>query len=175
MVKAKWGILLLMLLLTSCITHQRAKELYGCKEIESTTKTDTSEVIREVPVFVPADSATIFIPAELDYRGNWGESITGKGSVNASVKATYNKDKKGYVVVANCDSLTKVIQAKDRVISSFKQTIVKQEQEKKSWLKSKVDGAMSLITKFLAILGVLFILYILMRLSFFPAKLNLFK
>jgi hypothetical protein len=174
MVKAKWGILLLMLL-SSCITHKTAKELYGCKEIESTTKTDTSEQVREVPVFVPGDSATIFIPAELDFRSNWGGSITGKGSQNASVKATYNPDKKGYVVVANCDSLTKVIQAKDRVISTFKSSIVKQEQEKKSWLSRKVDGVTSFIVKFFAVLGVLFVLYIAMRLSLFPTKLNLFK
>lgn len=172
MKKIKLGIIFLMLLASSCITHKRAQELYGCKEIESTTKTDTSEQVREVPVFIPGDSATIFIPAELDYRSHWGGSLTGKGSQNASVKATYNPDKKGYVVVANCDSLNKVIQAKDRVISTFKSSIVKQEQEKRSWLASKVDNAYSFIVKLFALIGVAAVIYFIVKL-FLPLKLNI--
>ena len=156
------GILLLMIGLSSCLTPQRAKEKFGCKEIATTEKTDTVETTREVPVFIPGDSATIFIPA-MDYKKHWGDAIVGHGKTNASVKAVYNPEKKGYTVVANCDSLTKTIEAKDKIISMFKTSIVRQEQEKKSWLGQKVSNMYTFLLDVLAAIGAAFVIYLLIR------------
>lgn len=156
------GILLLMIGLSSCLTHKRAKEIYGCKEIATTEKTDTVETTREVPVFIPADSATIFIPA-MDYKKHWGDAIVGHGKTNASIKAVYNPEKKGYTVVANCDSLIKTIEAKDKIISMFKTSIVRQEQEKKSWLGQKINNMYTFLLDVLAAIGAAFVIYLLIR------------
>jgi hypothetical protein len=156
------GILLMMVGLSSCLTPQKAKEKYGCKEIATIEKTDTTEKVREVPVFIPADSATIFIPA-LDYKKHWGDAIVGHGSKNASVIATYDTKKGGYTIVANCDSLTKTIEAKDRIISMFKTSIVKQEQEKKSWLGQKINNVYDFLIKLFALIGVISIVYFLIK------------
>ena len=146
-------IILAVLLLSSCLTPRQAQDKYGCKEIESKEKSDTIEVLKHDTVTILGDSVTTYLPCDQPK-----DTVYLKGKGNSSVKAVYNKAAKGYTVVANCDSLSRVIEGKDRIISTYRESIVKQVSERKTWVGRKLESAWNYVLYTLALIGSLWII-----------------
>lgn len=146
----KWILLLLLLVsLSSCYTKKGAQNKFGCKEVKTETKIETKEVIREVKVEIPGDSIPFFLPCD-------EPKLVDLKKGRAGVKAVYNKEKKGYNIVSNCDSLTKVVSVKDKIIETYRKEIVKdayQPGDKTTWFGRQIKKASDFIISLLALIG----------------------
>lgn len=146
----KWILLLLLSVsLSSCYTKKGALEKFGCKEVKTETKIETKEVIREVKVEIPGDSIPFFLPCD-------EPKLVDLKKGRAGVKAIYNKEKKGYNIVSNCDSLTKVVNVKDKIIETYRKEIVKdayQPGDKTTWFGRQIKKASDFIISLLALIG----------------------
>ena len=157
----KWFLMLLLLAsLSSCYTKKGALEKFGCKEVKTETKIETKEVIREVKIEIPGDSIPFFLPCDepKDLSLNKGR---------ANVKTSYNKEKRGYNIVSNCDSLTKVVNVKDKIIETYRKEIVKdayQPGDKTTWFGKQIKKASDFVISLLALIGLISICrYVLRR------------
>lgn len=133
---------------------------FGCKEVKTETKIETKEVIREVKVEIPGKSISLFLPCDEPKDANVKNG-------HAGIKTSYNKEKRGYNVVSNCDSLTKVVNVKDKIIETYRKEIVKdayQPGDKTTWIGRQIKKASDFIICLLALIGLLSIgRYILRR------------
>ena len=157
----KWILLLLLSAsLSSCYTKKGAQNKFGCKEVKTETKIETKEVIREVKVEIPGKSISLFLPCDEPKDANVKNGHVG-------IKTSYNKEKRGYNVVSNCDSLTKVVNVKDKIIETYRKEIVKdayQPGDKTTWIGRQIKKASDFIICLLALIGLLSIgRYILRR------------
>lgn len=144
------------LLLTGCYTERAAKEKFGCKTVAESTKIDTIEITKTDTITIPGDSVTQFLPCD-EPKADPKEKKAGR----ASIKAKYDKNKKGYLVVANCDSLEKVVFGKDRIISSYREKIVKDAYtpgESSTWIGRTIKKAKDSIMNLLALIGLISVL-----------------
>ena len=144
------------LLLTGCYTERAAKEKFGCKTISDTHKIDTVEVLRVDTLSIPGDSVVKFLPCD-EPKADPKEKKSGR----ASIKAKYDKDRRGYIVTANCDSLEKIVIGKDKIISSYREKIVKDAfipNEPSTWIGKQIKKAKDSIMNLLALIGLISIL-----------------
>jgi len=152
-------LLILILFLSSCYTKQAALNKFGCKEDRVETKIETKEVIRNVEIKIPGDSIPFFLPCD-ELKPKEGKNG------RSSYKAIPNKQKNGYDIVSSCDSLTKTIEAKDRVINMYRETIVKdsyKEGDKVTWLGKKLQEGWDILKTILAFLGLVWVLKLIFR------------
>lgn len=151
----KWILLLLLSVsLSSCYTKKGALEKFGCKEVKTETKIETKEVIREVKVEIPGDSVAFFLPCDEP------KDLSLKNG-RAGIKTSYNKEKRGYNIVSNCDSLTKVVNVKDKIIETYRKEIVKdayQPGDKTTWFGRQIKKASDFVISLLALIGLLTII-----------------
>lgn len=144
------------LLLTGCYTERAAKEKFGCKTISDTHKIDTVEVLRVDTLSIPGDSVVKFLPCD-EPKADPKEKKSGR----ASIKAKYDKDRRGYIVTANCDSLERIVIGKDKIISSYREKIVKDAfipNETSTWIGKQIKKAKDSIMNLLALIGLISIL-----------------
>jgi hypothetical protein len=149
-------LLMSAILLTGCYTERAAKEKFGCKIVADTTKTDTVEVIKTDTITIPGDSVVQFLPCD-EPKADPKEKKAGR----ASIKAKYDNGKKGYLVVANCDSLEKVIIGKDKIITTYREKIVKDAyvpNEPSTWIGKQIKKAKDSIMNLLALIGLISVL-----------------
>lgn len=146
----KWILLLLLLVsLSSCYTKKGAQNKFGCKEVKTETKIETKEVIREVKVEIPGKSISLFLPCDEPKDASVKDG-------HAGIKTSYNKEKRGYNVVSNCDSLTKVVDVKNKIIETYRKEIVKdayQPGDKTTWMGRQIKKASDFVISLLALIG----------------------